>query len=239
VNLLFLVLSHILCLLIQGPMFHRMEAHVALTLGALLLSPRLLAKDEEENSTGQALMMVFFVFVYASDLWGAWFFFASLGGEFGELFVILSVPFLVAGITSIVTARRNIPATLWQDPKMTAAYAMLLTHGCCVFFPSTIFFYSEHSVQNWARAHWATCSAGLLVSAWLFAADRRNVPVGLPTVSCCVLVAMADAGCAWWSVMTPPTHPYAPSSAILVVPYLAAAVACMGTVSCVMRGAYR
>ncbi|CAN0095625.1 unnamed protein product [Ectocarpus sp. 4 AP-2014] len=238
VNLLFLVLSHTLCLLVQGLLLHRMEAHVALTLGGLLLSIRLMATDEEENSTAQALMLVFFVLLSASDLWDAWCFFSSPGSGPVPSLQFLGVPFLIAGITSIVTARRNVPPNVRQDPKKTAAYEMLLTHGCCVFFPSAIF-WQHYPVPNRARAHWATCSAGLIVSAWLFAADRRNVPVGLPTVFCCVLVAMADAGSAFWSVMAPRPTLYAPSPAILVAPYLAAAVACLGTASRVMRGAYR
>ncbi|CAM9949952.1 unnamed protein product, partial [Ectocarpus sp. 13 AM-2016] len=241
VNVLFLVLSHTLCLLIQGPLLHRMEAvpaHVTLTVGGLLLSLRLTAKDEDENSTAQLLLLVFFVMLSASDLWEAWFFFSSPGDGPVPSLAFLSVPFLIAGITSIVTARRNFPSNVRQDPKKTAAYEMLLTHGCCVFFPSASFWHA-YPVPDRAMAHWATCSAGLLVSAWLLAADRRNVPVGLPTVFCCVLVAMADAGAAFWSVMAPPPTVYAPSPAILVVPYLAAAVACLGTASRVMRGAYR
>ncbi|CAN0197445.1 unnamed protein product, partial [Ectocarpus sp. 12 AP-2014] len=142
VNVLFLVLSHTLCLLIQGPLLHRMEAvpaHVALTVGGLLLSLRLTAKDEDENSTAQSLLLVFFVMLSASDLWEAWFFFSSPGDGPVPSLAFLSVPFLIAGITSIVTARRNFPSNVRQDPKKTAAYEMLLTHGCCVFFPSASF----------------------------------------------------------------------------------------------------
>ncbi|CAM9888348.1 unnamed protein product, partial [Ectocarpus sp. 12 AP-2014] len=142
VNVLFLVLSHTLCLLIQGPLLHRMEgvpAHVALVVGGLLLSLRLTAKDEDENSTAQVLLLVFFVMLSASDLWEAWGFFSSPGSGPVPSLAFLSAPFLIAGITSIVTARRNFPPNVRQDPKKTAAYGMMLTHGYCVFFPSARF----------------------------------------------------------------------------------------------------